>query len=118
MKTTIAIISAFLTAVQAGNVCVAGTYKASKISIKHPIVFAAGAPCDDGRSVTVDSINVDDICDRLPFGVSLCGGDGNVVKISTGPDSGFGCQIGLEIGGTIHEGKSMIPLHMGMIDFI
>jgi hypothetical protein len=46
-------------------------------------------------------MNVDDTYDRFPFGVRLCGGNTDVRKISTGPDSGVGCQPGLGINSAI-----------------
>ncbi|KAL2211692.1 hypothetical protein CC79DRAFT_216671 [Sarocladium strictum] len=105
MKLTLAALAALLGTAQAGNLCLAGTFHPSKADMHKLYVFAAGSPCEDGKKMDYD-INVDNICsDHLPFGINICGQNGNLVKLGDDkPPTKFGCAIGFETGGTVYEG--------------
>jgi hypothetical protein len=108
MRSTLAVLVSFFAATYAGNVCLAGQYKATgTIDSNNLIVFAAGSPCDDDRSIRLGE-NVDGICDdgELPVGFEICGQNANLVRLDSGPESAPGCQIGLEINGETYEGET------------
>lgn len=105
MQFTIITLATLLATAQAGNLCLAGTYKASKVDRHKLYAFAAGSPCVDGKKQEYD-INVDNICkSHLPYGINICGQNGNLVKLSDDkPKTDFGCAIGFETGGKVYEG--------------
>jgi hypothetical protein len=106
MQSTLFVLSALFAAAYAGNVCVAGEYKASSNADSNNLmVFAAGSPCDDSWSTTLKQ-GVEDLCDNLPQDFTICDKDAKLVKIDSGPEAHPGCQIGLEIDGEEYEGET------------
>ena len=105
MKNIAFVLSTLLATASAGNICVAGNYKASKLDINRVRVFAAGSPCNDSKTTTL-SPEVQNLCDHLPQGIRICGADANLVKIDHGPKAYPGCQIGLEVDGRVYEGET------------
>lgn len=102
------ILLTLLAAAEAGNVCVGGTYKASKVDRQKVITFAAGSPCEDGKTQTHDGTSIGSFCNHLPQGFQICGKDANLVSLDHGPEApiGGGCRIGLEIDGVTYEGET------------
>ncbi|KXJ96172.1 hypothetical protein Micbo1qcDRAFT_172442 [Microdochium bolleyi] len=105
MKFTLLTLTTLLASVDAGNLCIAGTYKASKRDVSKLYAFAAGSSCKDGKRMEYKT-NTKDICKKLPHGINICGQNGNLVSINYGPKTTFGCRIGLEINGKIYQGKT------------
>ncbi|KAL8303189.1 hypothetical protein RB597_005204 [Gaeumannomyces tritici] len=106
MKATLVLATLLAGAAEAGNICLAGTYKTVKWPRSNVVVFAAGSPCTDGRTTTYGDRTMNNICDRLPVGMRLCERNGNLVRIGHGPTAAPGCQIGLEIDSRVYTGDT------------
>lgn len=105
MQFTIITLATLLATAQAGNLCLAGTYKPAKKDKHKLYAFAAGSACVDGKKMEYN-INVENICkSHLPYGINICGQNGNLVKLGDDkPKTDFGCAIGFETEGTVYEG--------------
>ncbi|KLU86935.1 hypothetical protein MAPG_05942 [Magnaporthiopsis poae ATCC 64411] len=106
MKATFVLAALLAGAAEAGNICLEGTYRASKWPRSNIVVFAAGSPCTGGRTTTYGDRTMNNIWDRLPVGVRLCNRNGNLVRIDHGPRAAPGCQNGLEIDGRVYTGDT------------
>jgi hypothetical protein len=107
MYSTLAILSTLFAATYAGNICAAGEFKATgTIDSNNLMMFAAGSPCDEGRTVTLPPGVDRNMCDSLPLEFTICDKTATLVKMDHGPVAHPGCQIGLSIDSVEYEGET------------